>query len=237
MILVVLSGCSSSTLLDLTDECIRNDWATLLPTAWVVVLAICSIRYPRPLVAILRSLCRPWKVFLSLSEAEAYELDGAAPRGETRTVNRAPLWFTLFLVGVATLEVIAWTVVAAFTFVTGGKDTIWCGGRAMIHAVTWVYAATKPILNSKSTPSYDLLALYALHLIGAVLVLGGTLYEHNIYSKPIPRPVILAAYSLNLATVVSLLFAMVSRPVAMPSSSVNKDEIVCYHWCFIPNAS
>ncbi len=195
----------------------------------MVVLAICSIRYPPPVIAAIRFLSRPWKTFLSLSEAEAYELDGASPGGETKPADKPPLWFTLLLVVVATLEVIAWTVVAAFTFVTGGKDAIWYGVRAAILAYTWVYAAIKPILKSKVAPSYDLIALYVLHLIGAILMLGGALYEHKVYFEPLPPPAILAAYSLNLAAVITLLFAMFSRPVAMPSSAVNQEEIVRYH--------
>lgn len=227
----------SSTLLDLTDECVRSAWGTLLPATLVAVLAICSLRYPRPVNAAFRFLSSPWTTFLSISEAEAYELDEGKASAEAKSPNRAPLWFTLLLVVVATSEVIVWTVVAAFTIVTGGQNAIWYGVRGGILAVTWVYAAIKPILKSKDTPSYDLLALYVLHLLGGILLLGGALYEHNVYFDPLPPPAILVGYSLNLAAVLLLLVVMFLRPVATPSPSVDKEEIVRYRSSLVSHSN
>lgn len=233
--MVVPASCSL-TLQDLTSECGRIAWATLLPATLVVVLALCAVRYPRRLTTTFHSLSNPWSVFLYRSEAEAYELDGAT-LGETKPADRAPLRFTLLLVVLASLEAIAWTVIAAFTFATGGMGTTWYGVCASVVAVTWVYAAIKPILKLKGTPSYDLFALYVLHLLGGTVLLGGALYEHSVYFKPLPPPAVLALYMLNLAIVLSLLLAVFSRPVAMPSYTINNEEIVSYHQCSIASLS
>ncbi|KLO18997.1 P-loop containing nucleoside triphosphate hydrolase protein [Schizopora paradoxa] len=199
-------------------------WATFLPVSLVLALSICSIRYPRLVIAAFRFLSRPWTTFLSLSEARAYELDGGAVVEETEVEKRAPLWFTVLLVVVAAVEAIAWTVVAAFTVARGGPDTVRYGFQAAILSVTWVYAAIKPIANPKGTPSYDLLALYVLHLIGAIILLGGVLYDHNVHSVPNPPSAILAAYSVNLALIVSLILAMINRPMGILALNADKSD-------------
>lgn len=220
-----MAFCASSTRFDWADPCVRATWSAIAPAVLVAVFAIHRIPLPGPLKKVTGIFKSPFKRFLTLSEAEQLDTgeDGAGERNDER--KKAPLWLTLVLSWTALLETVAWMVVAAYKLTIDDDVDVWEAWRAVLLAFSWLYASIKPIFKPKTTPHYDLFALYIVHILGAILVFGGVFFDHDVFGDPLPKKHVIALYALNLVAVASLLLITLSRPLAVPSAKVNKEEI------------
>jgi len=93
-------------------------------------------------------------------------------------------------------------------------------------AIVWLYSVVRAVFRLSPTPPYDLFACYLLLLIGAVLQLGGVLYDRVVGAAPWPGVVVLAVLMANLGGVVLVLGVLLGMPVGVPSERVNIEEIV-----------
>lgn len=216
--------CGHSGALEFSDPCIRSAWSSLLPAAFVVLLCVTSLPLPTPLRKITKVIKSPFTSFLTLPEAEAYD-EGKVPTGELTGKPSASLWLTLALSWTALLETVAWVGIGCFKL-SGGDGSIWEAWQAIILAFSWLYASAKPVVSPSATPPFDLVALYIVQLGVGILMLGGIVFDHNIYGVPLPGTAVIVARSVNLAAVVGLLLLLFNMPLAIPSERVDVDQIV-----------
>lgn len=213
--------CHGARPLDLGDPCIRDTWATLAPAALVALLLITSIPLPAFARRPFDIAKAPFRTFLTLPEAEA--LDAGAPLDEAAAEpdagkDRAPLWRTLLLSGIALIEALAWTTRGSFALVTA-QPPAWPAARPFLVALAWVYAAARPLAKPQPTPAYDLFALALLKLLGTVLVFGGRLYDAHLYALPLPT-LLIVGYSAELLALAGILLVLLSTPIGVPSARV-----------------
>ncbi|KAH8109668.1 hypothetical protein DFH11DRAFT_1843160 [Phellopilus nigrolimitatus] len=212
--------CPSSSPLDSTDPCVRATWSAFVPALLVAAYLVASIPFP----AFLKSLWAPFRSFLTLKEAQALNADEDPTSEDTDSNEKPPLWFTLVLSITALLSTAAWIVAGAYILAIDDGN-VQQGLCAIILSLTWLYAAVKPLVKPVTTPPYDLFALFIVHFVGAVLLLGGVFFDHHVYGDALPSRLIVAAYALNLTAASVLLIVVFSRPLAAPSSRVAKDDI------------
>ncbi|KAI5116711.1 hypothetical protein M0805_003223 [Coniferiporia weirii] len=215
---------------DWADPCVRASWAAFAPTGLVLVFLALHI----PLPAFLRLLASPFRLFLTLREAEALDTDEKTPlvpeqpptESSSGDAVRVPLWLTLVLTAVGLLETGAWLSVGTYLLAIDHEQVDLAGSlRAIATAFSWLYAALVPLVRPSATPTSSLFSLYLLHLIGGTLLLGGALLDARVGSAPLPSTPALIGYALNLGAVTLLLLVQLSRPLALPSSAVDKTEI------------
>lgn len=203
---------------DWSDACVRTAWSTFAPATLVVLFCVWRTPLPTPVRKITKAFKSPFESFLTLPEAEAY--DSGDEKKVEEAKQKAPLWLTAFLCGAALLETGAWIAVTVYHFIIGGPA--WQG---LVTAAVWLYAALKPAIVSKSTPHFDLFALYLVDLLSSLLVLGGAFYNHKVYLDPLPPRFTVASYIVNTILVFALLVVQFWRPLALPSLQISKDDI------------
>lgn len=223
--MALLSFCSSSGTFDLSDPCIRAAWSSVIPA--VLVGAYCLYRIPLP--GLVRKgtsyLKEPFRSFLTVAEAEAYDADDVASEGHTSPHQRAPLWLTFVLSGIAALQTTAWAALTILLVVANDRPDSTSILFSALMLFSWFYASVKPVFEPKTTPPYDLFALYIVMMLGSILVFGGILFDASVYDEVQLDKRIIIAHSFNLLSILTLLISVLSRPLAIPSTKVNKEEI------------
>ncbi|KAF8836435.1 P-loop containing nucleoside triphosphate hydrolase protein [Paxillus ammoniavirescens] len=229
---MVFQLCKDSGPLDWSDPCIRSSWAALAPAIFVAVLCIFSIPFPlpAPLSKLVTYITAPFQSFLTLREAEA--LDAAAATeifaDDTSEIvavdNAVPLWRTVALAFIALVQALLWLAAGAYSLTTD-REHVWIGVCAVSIGATWVYGVCKPVFWPRATAHVDLFAIYVLHLVFAILLLGGTLYDHEILNVPWPSRLQFAGLIINLVAVCFELALVSTMPMELPSSRVNKEDI------------
>ncbi|KAL1733355.1 hypothetical protein EV714DRAFT_246810 [Schizophyllum commune] len=225
--MTALAICGDHGALDFASSCVRGAWGAFLPAVVVLLLCVSAIPLPAKAYRVLDTLRSPFRTFLPLHEAEAVDLaeEEEKPALPPITVQAvAPLWRTVVLTFVGLVETLCWIATASFTIIVY-DGSVWGGLISLIVAATWLYATVRPVMRPPITVPWDLFVLYCAHLIGAVLNIGGIIFDHDVYSTPLPSPVALTARILHLAAVVFLLAIVLQTPLDIPSDRVNKEDI------------
>lgn len=207
------------------NPCVRESWASLTPAALVIVLCIAKLPISVPLSIQNVLGVNAFKRFLTLHEAEA--LDAASDDSvdvEVAVTAKPPLWRTLLLCAIALLESIAWLTLASYRLITTPFHP--SSLLPYVLALPWIYASFRPVLKPVSTPPYDLFALFLVHLVGSILMLGGALYTHYVLGGSLVAPIVLAGLSINVGCVLMGLGVVVSIPIDVPSARVKVEDIV-----------
>lgn len=219
--------CDESGFFDFRNSCVRASWSAIFPAAFVFALCLTAIPTPIPLRKITRIIKAPFHSFLTLTEAEA--LDQQSFPGEeledTRDATSAPFWRTLVLSWIGLFQTLVWLAVGCFSFV-GQPDNLWGGLRPILVAFAWLYATIRPMARPAVTAPYDLFYLYLLNFIGAILLVGGVIFDHRVIGIPFPPNLIMSALIANLVAITVLLAVVLSMPLAIPSRRVKKEDIV-----------
>ncbi|KAJ7655558.1 hypothetical protein DFH06DRAFT_1200413 [Mycena polygramma] len=219
--------CGDSNAFDLSSPCIRGSWAALAPSALVLAICLSFVHPPLPKAVrkVVDATKRQFSQYLTLHEAEALALAGDMDVSETavEVENVVPLWWTLVFAFIGLLEALVYLAVGSFLLITGYP--VWDAIRQYLVALTWVYAAARPVLRPTATPPFDLLTIYAMHMLGGIVQLGGYLFQHNAYGAPLPGTFILVGLSLNLAVLVGLVSVIMGMPLALPSRLVKMEDI------------
>lgn len=219
---------------DFGNACIRASWSAFLPAALVFALCLSAIPIPRLFRPVLELLRSPFKSYITLHEAEA--IDITAVVGETGLDNddavdlvgvpkQVPVWRTVVFVFVGITQAFCWVANGAYGFYSD-QESIWNGGLSFFVAAAWMYTVLRPIARPTATPPFDMFALYLALFLAAVLQLGGVIFDHSVLGVPLPSTLTLVALTMNLVVIFVLLTVVLSMPLAIPSSRVDKKDIV-----------
>ncbi|KAG1750553.1 uncharacterized protein EDB91DRAFT_1108133 [Suillus paluster] len=216
--------CPDSDALDLSDACVRASLSAIVPAAFVFALCLFSIipipAFARPLTTAIKS---PFRTYLTLREAEALDVEGENT-GDIVTDNTVPLWRTVLLSFVALVQALVWTAVGAYSIIMD-KAHVWAGIAPLLIATTWIYASCKPVFWPKPTIHYDLFALFVLHLVLGIILLGGTVYEHEVLGVPLPPKLPFVGLISNLVAILVVITTVGNMPFELPSNRIKKEDI------------
>ncbi|KAF8838558.1 P-loop containing nucleoside triphosphate hydrolase protein [Paxillus ammoniavirescens] len=221
--------CGSSGPFDFSNACIRASWSALLPSALVVALCVFTLRVPLPSLFCNFStrVKAPLHAFLTLNEAEALNVaaPGAGPLlddDERLAIDGAfPLRRNNLLTFIALVQVLSYVASGMHSLLSGNDDT-WIGITAVVVGLTWVYGVWKPAFWPKATVHFDLFALYIIHLLLALLQVGGTIYDHEVLHVPTPPCLQVSQMAVNLVAVMAALAIVVTMPFEVPSVCIQK---------------
>jgi len=207
--------------LDLSNPWVRAAWAALPPGILAFALIFLSVPLSMKTHGMLASLKSPFEQFLTLAEAEAFDVnDTPAFLG-----NPASRWPHLVFASVGIGQMLAWLAYGSYALLSP-DISLAAASLPFLVATVWLYSVVRAVFNPSLTPPYDIFACYLLLLIGAVLQLGGVLYDHAVGAAPWPGVVVLAMLAANFGCVVFVLGVLLGMPVGVPSERVNIEEIV-----------
>jgi len=219
---------------DFKSACIRASWSAFVPAAIVFFLCLCSVPVPRPARRIFAIIGSPFRTYLTLHEAEAIDInvvsgDKVLDREEAETVLEiskvVPLWRTVVFAFVGIVESFCWVAYGSYQ-IYNDPDDICRGVLSFLLATSWLYTVVRPIARPTATSPQDMFALYLALLSGAILQLGGVLFDHSVLEAPLPSKTTLFGLITNLLVIVVLLGMVVSMPLDIPSIRVDVKEIV-----------
>lgn len=217
------SWCPHATsILDFSDACIRDAWASLTPAALVSLFILVSLlrRIFANHQVVPENVKRIFRPFLTVEEAEA--LEGGEEDFKPSTGTK-PTWRTVLFSVVGLLQTLVWLGHASFHLYTDSpKKRILGGLFPFLVACSWLYTSLRPIVRPSLTPQYDVLAVYVALLCGGSLKLAGALY----HSHWVPLDWI--AVWLNAFGLVVVLSVILSMPLNIPGRRVDKEEIVSF---------
>ncbi|KAG6864482.1 hypothetical protein C0991_009205 [Blastosporella zonata] len=202
---------------DFHSGCVRSAWCALLPFTIVVALAFFSLPLPFKSPPIL-------KTYLSLHEAEGltpeqsdYEPTKANPP------TKPTLWHGIVFVSIGLLETLAYLTLTSYLLITSAplQNALISGALAL----SWVYTVLRPVTRPTQTVPYDLFAVYLALFAGALIQVGGVIYDHRVFGDNWPNAGVLAALWINLGATASVLGVVLRMPLALPGRSVNPEEI------------
>ncbi|KAF7982635.1 hypothetical protein HWV62_27065 [Athelia sp. TMB] len=219
-----IPACKILNSADLSQPCVRAAWAAITPT--IFVLSFCAIAcLPKRIKGSIKSAL--FTDFLTLHEAEALDISEEKPQEEPVEIEvevQVPIWKTFTMSFVAILQTMLWLTMGCYMLIAvpyGITDGIF----SILRAATWIYAALRPIVRAQATVPHDLFLLYVVQLFGGALLLGGVLYDMDVYLLPAPGVEVMAALTFNLVATLALLCVVLSMPLVVPSSRVKKSDI------------
>lgn len=238
-----MSSCRfSSEIWHLNLTCARSFWGALVPAAFVFILCVVVIPIPTWLsnLNLLRPVKGQFVPFLTLQEAEALDAaatadtkatfgdagqDGPSEAVAEQKVEPGHFWKPLLLSWFALIETLVWFGVASFTLIQNERDAVYVASPFVL-ALTWLFATVRPIVRPMPTPPFDLFTLYLINTVFELVSFGAFAYNHYAHATPFPPPLALAAHILNLCVLLILVAIVLSMPLAIPSSRVERAKIV-----------
>ncbi|KAG1837297.1 hypothetical protein F4604DRAFT_1843943 [Suillus subluteus] len=225
---MVVQLCPGSNALDLSDACVRTSLGAIVPAALILALCLFSIsRVPAFVRPLTSAINLPFCSFLTLREAEALDSQGEKS-GDVVVDNTVPLWRTVLLSFVALLQALVWSAAGAYDIITNKAD-IWTGIAQLLIAATWIYASCKPIFWPKPTIHFDLFTLFVLHFVFGIILLGGTLYDYEVFGVPLPPYLPFLGLIFNLVAILVVMTVVGNMPFELPSNRIKKEDIYVKH--------
>ncbi|KAI0772966.1 multidrug resistance-associated ABC transporter [Trametes elegans] len=209
--------CDGASPLSLSDACVRESWAAVVPFTFVV--GILASQVP-PIRTVLRTLRRPFTRFLTLAEAEA--LLGAQDSAQRRKAV-VPLWRTFVLSSVSLTESMLWVGLGCYRLIAHPSPA-WPGLRDILAGLSWFYAALRPVFSPSATVPYDLLVLFIAHFVLGLVATSGLLYDSYIHAAPL-SVLSLVANVANLVVIAGVLAIILNMPLALPSENIKEEDI------------
>ncbi|KAI0672201.1 multidrug resistance-associated ABC transporter [Trametes maxima] len=200
----------------------REFWAAILPFVFVLLILL---SLTSPIRSVLRAAGCLLPRVLTLPEAEALLAgEDASTEAEVDPAPEIPLWRTLVLSAVSLSECLLWAACGCYTLIVHSPEAA-AGVLDLLIAVTWLYAALRPIVRPTATAAYDLLVLFGLHLALSIIVAAGWIYDQYVYGTALPQLPVVVLYLAHLLAVLSLFVVVMSMPLDLPSSRVKKEDI------------
>lgn len=215
--LVKMTVCNGTIIDTLSDACVRGFWSAVIPTALIALVLLTIVP---PVNSLLSLASKSFGDFLPLQEAEAFAVEEECVEAEQDL--KAPRQWPL--ASVSLMQTLLWVSAGCYSLVDP-EDT-WSALPDFFIAVTWFYATLRPIVWPTATAPADLLSLFSLHLVFALLIFFGHVYDLHVHDVPLPTPLRFTVYIINLLAVAGLLTLVLNMPLAVPSKRVNKEEIV-----------
>ncbi|KAH6888231.1 multidrug resistance-associated ABC transporter [Coprinopsis sp. MPI-PUGE-AT-0042] len=220
----------ASSPFDIEDGCIRDAWSSIAPGAVVGLLCTYSaIRASGITRRVPESLKEPFKPFISVEEAEAIDADESDPT-PTHSPPQA-VWRTLVFATLGLLQTLVWLALGAYNLYLG-ESPFNAGLFSLLIAATWAYTVIRTVLHRGPAPPYDVLIAYVAILCGAVLKVGGELWQEQ---HDWSRLGWASAWS-NLVVVLVTLSVLLSMPLnhlsetAKAGSSSPEDYTSLFGW-------
>lgn len=227
------------SLLDFSSTCSRALFITLPPSALVLGLSISHIRFPGPfrrLATIVESLFKP---FLTLSEAEALNVQALGTEGDSvanhtnqevlELQKKTVLWrLTLFVV-LGIVESLFRLAIAVYC-IHNTPSRIQDSFVYLCSAIPWTYTVVRPIARPIKTVPYDLFLIYTVLLFSGALNLGEIIYDQVVFNSAAPT-IVLATLIVDIIILIVLLSSVITMPMGYRSAGVNSKDIVRVNRC------
>ncbi|KAG6840542.1 hypothetical protein C0991_005902 [Blastosporella zonata] len=202
---------------DFHSGCVRSAWSALLPFTLVVVLAFFSLPLPLKTPHLL-------KTYLTLDESEGLtpeQSDNELVKPSSPT--KPTLWHGIVFVSIGLLETLAYLTHGSYLLITSAplQNTLISGALAL----SWAYTLLRTVTRPTQTVPYDLFAVYITLFAGALIQVGGVMYDHAVFGDNWPNAAVLAAQWINLGATAGVLGVVLGMPLALPGRSVNPEEI------------
>jgi hypothetical protein len=221
--------CPGAGPFDFRNQCIRTSWASLLPGAFVFALLFVSVPVPAPLSRAFGFLKAPFEPLITLQEAEDLVVEHKRGPDDVQVPSKPtpPLWRTLVFTGIGLAQTLFWLTYGSFRAINRHPTAnVYTIALPFLVAAAWLYTVVRSVFRPSLTPPYDHFALYIFLFLGAVLQLGGVVYDHSVLGDAWPTPPVLVALSVNLGSVIVVLGVLLAMPLAIPGPGVNVEEIV-----------
>ncbi|KAF9007200.1 hypothetical protein BDQ17DRAFT_1351594 [Cyathus striatus] len=220
---------STISYLDFTDRCTRSLWISFLPAVLVVLICVFSIRLPlpTPLRKAFESAKSPFRTYLTLDEAEALIGDEEGNAKDEGKPIAPPLWKTLVIVTVGLVQSLYLITNSAFLFYLNPPSSpsfSFMPLFPLLISLAWLYTAIRVVFKPSPTVPLDIFAIYLFFFAGALVHLGGVIYERQVYDSQLAA---LDAVGIvaQFACIFLVLGVVLSMPLAVPSARVEKEEI------------
>ncbi|KAI0752843.1 multidrug resistance-associated ABC transporter [Daedaleopsis nitida] len=214
-----MTVCGEESLSSLSDACVRGFWSAVVPTALVGLILLATVP---PVHKLVKTIQKPFTNFLTLPEAEALLVGEEIV--EEEEAPKVPLWRTLVLSSVSLVETLLWLGIGCYNLIVDPENA-WNGWRDFLVAATWFYATLRPVIWPAATVPHDLLTLFSAHLVLGVVTLLGHVYDNYVYEIPMPAPLRLVVYIVNVLAVSGLFTLVMNMPLGIPSKRVKKEDI------------
>lgn len=224
------------SLLDLSNSCSRALCFTLLPTILVLGLGVSHIPFPGPFRRLVTTVKPLFGPFLTVSEAEALNVQALATGGlgdiVTDDSNQEALelqqkivqWRATLFVMLGMVECLLRTTIGVyFTYTTPSRmqDSF----VYLCSAIPWIYTTARPIARPITTVPYDLFLIYTVLFLGGALSLGGIIYDQVVFDVAAPT-ILLATFITDMIISFVLLLSVVTMPMGYWSAEVKSKDIV-----------
>lgn len=177
---------------------------------------------------------RPFKTYIKIHEAEAL-MQGhttfvTAPTQSTIT-HRLPRGRSLLYASLGLFQALVWSSLFWFALVTmpislPPNDDGELLANSFVCGLAWTYATLRPAMHPKSTPPYDLFAIYCLLFLKAIEAVGVAAYQSYVYQTSLfSYGIELFAMLLNLSVLIILLTVCFNTPIATPGDGIPKEAI------------
>ncbi|KAK7677231.1 hypothetical protein QCA50_019825 [Cerrena zonata] len=216
-----MTVCHGASLVSLSEPCVRQFWASIVPAVLVAIFCVFRIPVPSQAKGVLRLVQAPFKNFLPLAEAEF--LDNGVIVVEAEAPHQS-VWRSLLISSFSLLETLLWLGLGSYALAVDPSSS-WNYVLPWILAASWFYAVLRTTLKPTSTPPFDLFVLYTLHLIFSLVSIGGIIYDTYISGNSAPTIWVLVGQGANLLVVSFLLIAVLQMPLAIPSKHIDPAEI------------
>ncbi|TCD65581.1 hypothetical protein EIP91_002465 [Steccherinum ochraceum] len=225
--MAVAAACRGRPLTDFADRCTRDLWSAALPAIFVLFLLCRSLLVSRLTCKFVDVVKALFSDFLTLSEAEALDANDENRGSEQEHHGPPPPRRSILLAGLALGETLGWLGDGTYVLITSESTSDTQGQilRPFIVALTWLYAAIRPIARPSATPPYDLFIFYNLQVLLAAITSGGLVYDHRVSNVAYPPVWALAARVANLVVSLILVVLILNMPLAIPSERVSKKDI------------
>lgn len=185
---------------DLSQSCVRESLAVLLPVAYV---ALCLGVYILERLA--PSFVAPFTQWLTVEEA--HRISSKVEKEEHNTQITTYGVTSSIWIFISITETAVWVAIGSYNLYLGDLYAI----RHFVFAATWLYATVKSGLETDSPPM-QLMLLYAMHFIGSVFMVTGDVYFTAVYGSNIPGGSELLGQGANIvATAILVLCSLSSQ--------------------------
>lgn len=207
-----------------------------VPILSLVVFLIVWTVAPIKKSAIVRRVFRPFKTYIKIHEAEALMQGHKTPvraSMQTTTSHRLPRGRSLIYASLGLCQALVWSSIFWYSLIAmplnlPSNDDHELLASSFVCGFAWTYATLRPAMHPKSTPPYDLFAIYCLLLLKAIEAIGVMAYQSYVYQINIfSYGIDLFASLLNSSVLVLLLIVVFTTHIAIPgeTSGISREAI------------
>ena len=206
--------CSLSGL-DLSQPCVRESLAALIPLAFVA-----SCLFVFVLERLTPSFVALFTQWLTVEEADQITSKAAESKADVLPKLNAAVTSSIWIL-ISVAETAVWVAIGSYNLSLGDAYA----SRHFAFAATWLYATVKSGQNMESPPM-QLMFLYALHFIGALFMIAGDVYFASIYGSDFSGGFELLGQGANaVATLILVMCSLASPFSPQPTLEIGDEKV------------